>query len=41
MRCDKCKGQVIILTSSKLLICGCGEKKAPREVIEYIEERNG
>lgn len=41
MRCDKCGEQVIILTSSQLLICKCGEKKAPREVIEYLEDRNG
>lgn len=41
MRCDICKEQVIILTSSKLFIFLCGEKKAPKEVIEYLEDRDG
>lgn len=41
MRCDKCKEQVMILTFSDLVICGCGVKKASKEIIEYLEERNG
>lgn len=40
MICGKCNEQVLILTSSRIIVCGCGTKKASEEVLEYINERN-
>jgi hypothetical protein len=38
--CDKCKEQVVVISSLKFTVCGCGEKKASKELLEYIDERN-